>query len=110
MNPAILIGAAVLLFALRGKGGGAAGSLAKQLAADITKRKYDYSRALCKRFQLAAGVKPADGIYGPATKAALGKYVSKPPAALFAGKGAKKKKPAQTAPKLPARTSVKVPA
>lgn len=102
MNPAILIGAAVLFLALKGGGGGAAKTLAQQLAADITKRKYDYSRALCKRFQLAASVKPADGIYGPATKAALARYTSAPPA-LFAAKGAKKaKKPAAKPAKVPA--------
>lgn len=92
MNPVILIGAAVLLFALRG-GGGEARKLAQQLAADVTKRKYDYSRALAKKFQTAAGI-PSDGIYGPATASKVSSYGVKAPKALFVGAGAKKAKPA----------------
>lgn len=94
MNPALLIGAALLFVALRGGGGGAARTLAQQLADDVTKRKYDYSRALAKRFQLAAGI-AADGHYGPATEAKVRSYGVKAPKALFVGAGAKKKaKPA----------------
>lgn len=96
-------GAAVLLLAMRsgasastttpapkkeqgGGGGPTVQQLAVQLAADINARGYDYSRPLCRSFQIAAGfpVKSQDGIYGPATKAELAKYVAAP-SALFVG-------------------------
>lgn len=89
MNPLILFGGlALLVFASGGKKGGAA-DLAKKLAADIRARQYDYSRPLAKSFQKAAGL-TADGIYGPSTATAVGKYTTAPKA-LFAGAGAKKK-------------------
>ena len=80
-----LIGGGVGLLVLATQGGGAKASsstsstggapvtvqgLAQQLASDIQQRGYDYNRALCLKFQLAAGLtgKDADGIYGPQTR------------------------------------------
>jgi murein L,D-transpeptidase YcbB/YkuD len=89
-STALIIGAGVLIFALAGKGKGAS-SIASKLAADITKRKYDYARETCRSFQKSVGL-PVDGIYGPSTAAALAKVLGKAPKALFKG-AAKKAKP-----------------
>lgn len=99
-------GALVLLLAMRGNAsapsaptkappsGGSSGTdvrtLAAKLAADINARGYDYSRPLCKSFQIAAGIPTAqcDGIYGPQTRTYLGKYIDAPPALFRAAKKA----------------------
>lgn len=57
--------------------------LAKQVANNITNKKYDYSRQLLRDFQRAAGL-TADGIYGGTTHGALiALGVPRPPSALF---------------------------
>lgn len=61
--------------------------LAPGVAQNIRTKKYDYSRQSLRDFQKADGL-VEDGIYGPVTAAALGKYTNAP-APLF--KGAKKK-------------------
>lgn len=59
-------------------------SLAQRLAAEVRKRKYDYSRDLCKSFQGMATGLAVDGVYGGATFNALKFYgVKTPPSALF---------------------------
>lgn len=57
--------------------------LAKQVANNITNKKYDYSRQLLRDFQRAAGL-TADGLYGGTTHGALiALGVPRPPSALF---------------------------
>jgi hypothetical protein len=59
--------------------------LAKSVADSVSKKSYDYDKALTKRFQVAAGI-PADGNYGPETKGAALYYgIRRPPRALFKG-------------------------
>lgn len=106
MNPVVLLVGGFLLVMALSKKSGPAAELARKLAADITKRQYDYSRALCKQFQIAAGFSAAqaDGIYGPSTAAALAKYTSAPKALFKGASGTKKAAPKKTtAPALAAR-------
>jgi translation initiation factor IF-2 len=104
--PLLVIGG-LLLFAggasastsSKGAGPAALIALANKLVSNLISRKYDYDRALCKSFQKAAGI-TADGIYGPATRTELAKYVAAAPAALFKG-AAPKGTPAPAAKKPP---------
>jgi murein L,D-transpeptidase YcbB/YkuD len=64
-------------------------SLATKLAANVKAKGYSYDRALCKRFQTAAGIK-ADGLYGPATQTALSAHGVAAPKNLFVAAGMKK--------------------
>lgn len=56
--------------------------LAERLAYDVRDRGYDYDRQWCRDFQASVSIE-ADGIYGPATAAALRVYVPDAPDALF---------------------------
>jgi hypothetical protein len=57
--------------------------LAQEVADNVRRGVYDYSRALVTRFQVAAGNDP-DGIYGPYTVSTLQFYgVASPPSHLF---------------------------
>lgn len=57
--------------------------LAPTLAKSVTEKKYDYSRALAKEFQIAAGI-AADKHYGGETRSAVEAFgVRRPPPALF---------------------------
>lgn len=57
-------------------------ALAARVAADISRRKYDYSRQLLKDFQSATGL-DADGIYGPLSASKLKSLIPGAPDALF---------------------------
>ena len=58
-------------------------ALAPKVATDIGTKRYDYSRALLKQFQVAAGLKP-DGAYGGTTAGALAFFLrAAPPKPLF---------------------------
>lgn len=96
----VLLGLALLLSGALSSPGKAASSasssaatLARQLAAELKAKKDRYNRALCARFQRAAGLqgRDVDGLYGPKTRTLLARYVTAPPA-VFASSG--KKKPA----------------
>jgi len=60
-------------------------NLAATVAKNIAAKKYDYDRSLMRKFQSLAGL-TGDGLYGPATRMALGRYVSAPPALFAAAK------------------------
>lgn len=58
--------------------------IAAELAANIEKNKYGYSKQLTRNFQTFAGI-PSDGVYGGLTRSALAHFgVRRPPKALFA--------------------------
>ncbi len=61
--------------------------LAQRLADSVTAKQYDYPRQWAREFQSAAGI-AVDGIYGPATAAAVTKYIGTAPKALFVAKKA----------------------
>lgn len=59
-------------------------AFARKVAADISAKRYSYSREMLKRFQAAAGLVP-DGIYGGGTAGALRHFLGgqSPPRPLF---------------------------
>lgn len=86
MSSSSLLAIAALGFLAFSSGTGEARALAIKVAADVQRRKYDYSRKLLRDFQRAAGFtgRDVDGIYGPRTVSAVAKYTSAPKA-LFKG-------------------------
>lgn len=66
---------------------GNASQLAHNLLASLQTKADKYDRKVCADFQSAAGLS-VDGLYGPETKAALGRYVPNPPAIVFKGANA----------------------